>query len=78
MQAGEKLESAKAGAIAGLGGTVASLPYILAAGHPTLESALSVGSCLASCVLFGVTFRYAVRQDLNNLQLKVRSYSCMI
>lgn len=71
MQAGEKVESAKAGAIAGAGGTLASLPYILAAGHPPLASALSVGTCLASCLLFGVTFRYAVRQDLQNLQLKV-------
>lgn len=69
-QAAEKVESAKAAAIAGVGGGLASLPYILAAGHPPLNMALSAAVSLASCTLFGVTFRYAVRQDLQNLQLK--------
>lgn len=69
-EAAEKVESAKAAAIAGVGGGIASLPYILAAGHPPLSTALSAVACLASCTLFGVTFRYAIRQDLQNLQLK--------
>ena len=70
-QAAEKAESAKAAAIGGVAGGLASLPYIIAAGHPPLSTALSAAVCLASCTLFGVTFRYAVRQDLENLQLKV-------
>lgn len=71
VQAAEKTESAKAAAIAGFAGGLASLPYIVAAGHPPLSCALSAAVCLVSCILFGVTFRYAVRQDLQNLQLKV-------
>ncbi len=70
-QAAEKVESAKAAAIAGVGGGIASLPYILAAGHSPVGTALSAAVCAASCLLFGVTFRYAIRQDLHNLQLKV-------
>ncbi|KAL3158063.1 hypothetical protein ABBQ32_011672 [Trebouxia sp. C0010 RCD-2024] len=69
-EAAEKTESAKAAAIAGFAGGLASLPYIVAAGHPPLSCALSAAVCLVSCILFGVTFRYAVRQDLQNLQLK--------
>ncbi len=71
MQAAEKVESGKAAAIAGVAGGLASLPYILAAGHPPISAALSAAVCLVSCTLFGVTFRYAIRQDLQNLQLKV-------
>ncbi|DBB15201.1 hypothetical protein WJX82_004677 [Trebouxia sp. C0006] len=69
-QAAEKVESGKAAAIAGVAGGLASLPYILAAGHPPISAALSAAVCLVSCTLFGVTFRYAIRQDLQNLQLK--------
>lgn len=54
-----------------MAGGLASLPYILAAGHPPISAALSAAVCLVSCTLFGVTFRYAIRQDLQNLQLKV-------
>jgi hypothetical protein len=71
VQAAEKVESGKAAAIAGVAGGLASLPYILAAGHPPISAALSAAVCLVSCTLFGVTFRYAIRQDLQNLQLKV-------
>ena len=78
VQAAEKVESAKAAAIAGVGGGLASLPYILAAGHPPLNMALSAAVSLASCTLFGVTFRYAVRQDLQNLQLKVGSMCLLL
>ncbi|KAL0018824.1 hypothetical protein WJX77_002879 [Trebouxia sp. C0004] len=69
-EAAEKVESGKAAAIAGVAGGLASLPYILAAGHPPISAALSAAVCLVSCTLFGVTFRYAIRQDLQNLQLK--------
>lgn len=54
------------------------MPYIIAAGHPPLSTALSAAVCLASCTLFGVTFRYAVRQDLENLQLKVLLGICRV
>lgn len=35
-----------------------------------LQGLLSLGAAVAGCVLFGVTYRYAVRQDADNLQVR--------
>eukprot|EP00884_Botryococcus_braunii_P006365 jgi/Botrbrau1/1572/Bobra.0107s0059.1 len=66
----EKLESAKAAAVAAVGGTMGSLPYLLTSGQPFLSALLSTAAVLLSSFLFGVTYRYALRKDTGNLQLK--------
>ncbi|KAG0611699.1 hypothetical protein M758_7G159300 [Ceratodon purpureus] len=67
----ERIESGKAAAVSAIAGTFASLPFTIAVdGGLTLGALLSQAGILLSCVLFGVTYRYAVRRDLGNLQLK--------
>ncbi|KAG6509210.1 hypothetical protein ZIOFF_034601 [Zingiber officinale] len=67
---GGRLESAKAALISAVTGTLASIPISLyqATSYPELITHLAVVSI--SCALFGVTFRYTVRGDLDNFQLK--------
>ena len=62
----ERVESAKAAVAAGLAGAFAAAP--LAAAAPAGASDLAV--VLASCALFGVVYRYALRRDLGNPHLK--------
>lgn len=61
----------QAAAVSALAGTVVGIPFTIVAGGG-LDFAALVGQVgiLLSCALFGVTFRYAVRRDLGNLQLK--------
>ena len=68
------MESGKAAAIAGAAGAAADLPYLLfhPQQQPLLSGSLSVLGAAGTCVLFGLCYRYAVRRDLNNAQLKVR------
>lgn len=73
----ERLESAKAAAIAAAAGALADLPLsALSAGDggggdaAALSAALALFSAAASCFLFGVTYRYAVRKDVWNTQLR--------
>ncbi|XP_071706949.1 uncharacterized protein [Rutidosis leptorrhynchoides] len=66
----ERLESVKAACISAIAGTLASLPFSLAEVTETSQLILPLGITLFSCALFGVTFRYAVRRDLDNFQLK--------
>ena len=66
----EREESIKAGAFAAIGGTVASFPLAAATSDTAVVAALSTLSFAASCLLFGVVYRYALRQDLGNSQLK--------
>lgn len=62
---------AQAAAVSAIAGTFASLPFTLAVdGGLSLGALLSQAGILVSCALFGVTYRYAVRRDLGNLQLK--------
>ena len=66
----ERIESAKAATFAAVAGALLSLPLTLAqspGGVVTLESAAGI---FLSCAVFGVTYRYAVRDDLGNDQLK--------
>ena len=62
----ERLESVKALAVAAGAGALCLLPFSLANGGSLLSLALGI----ATCGLFGVTYRYAVRQDSDNIQLK--------
>ncbi|CAK9226994.1 unnamed protein product [Sphagnum troendelagicum] len=67
----ERVESGKAAAVSTLAGTLASLPFSLVVdGGWGLGTLLSQGGIVLSCLLFGVTYRYIIRRDLGNLQLK--------
>ncbi|KAK3268390.1 hypothetical protein CYMTET_23107 [Cymbomonas tetramitiformis] len=71
----ERMETAKAGVAAALGGGFAFLPLILSQADLGTAGGLylfgvSAAATVLSTVLFGVTYRYAVRSDLGNSQLK--------
>ncbi|KAK9819641.1 hypothetical protein WJX72_000632 [[Myrmecia] bisecta] len=66
----ERVESSKAATVAGAGGLLASLPYLLSTSQLGLVTAASAAICLASCALFGVTYRYAIRRDIGDSHLK--------
>lgn len=70
-QDAERRESAKAAAAAGLGGAVAILPLAFSDGSGAGAALLAIGVAGLACALQGVTYRYAVRQDVANTQLKV-------
>ena len=69
-ESAEKIESAKAGTAAAASGTLLSLPLILSQSSGTLVTLESVAGIAVSCLVFGVTYRYAVRDDFGNDQLK--------
>lgn len=72
----ERLESAKAALIAGVIGTLAELPIDLARTTGiNSELILPLAIAFVSCALFGVTFRYAIRRDLDNFHLKSGTYA---
>ncbi|KAI3687423.1 hypothetical protein L1987_81119 [Smallanthus sonchifolius] len=66
----ERFESVKAASISAVVGTLAGLPISLTQAANTSQLILPSVITLISCALFGVTFRYAVRRDLDNFQLK--------
>ncbi|GJX86451.1 hypothetical protein Tco_0337225 [Tanacetum coccineum] len=66
----ERLESVKAASVSAIVGTLAALPISLAQVTDTSQLILPSAITLISCALFGVTFRYAVRRDVDNFQLK--------
>nr|GMD10409.1 RNA uridylyltransferase [Ipomoea batatas] len=66
----DKLESVKAALISAVVGTIAGLPISLTRVATTSELILPLAITFVSCALFGVTFRYAVRRDLDNFHLK--------
>ncbi|VAI20125.1 unnamed protein product [Triticum turgidum subsp. durum] len=66
----ERLESVKAAAISSIIGVLASLPISSYEVHSLPQLFFRSSVVLISCALFGVTFRYAVRRDLDNIQLK--------
>ncbi|KAK9926398.1 hypothetical protein M0R45_023631 [Rubus argutus] len=66
----EKLESVKAASAAALVGTVAGLPFSFTQVNNSSELILPLAITFISCALFGVTFRYAMRRDLDNGHLK--------
>ncbi|XP_050226359.1 uncharacterized protein LOC126676241 [Mercurialis annua] len=66
----ERLESIKAAAISAVVGTLTELPISLTQVDSIPQLILSSAVTFASCALFGVTFRYAVRRDLDDFHLK--------
>ncbi|XP_078439972.1 homer protein [Wolffia australiana] len=66
----ERLESVKAGAISAIVGTLACLPISAYQATSVFQAAAQLGVVFLSCALFGITFRYTVRRDLDDAQLK--------
>ncbi|KAL2527770.1 hypothetical protein Adt_12824 [Abeliophyllum distichum] len=66
----ERLESIKAASISAIIGTLAGLPISLTRVTSYSELILPLAITFASCALYGVTFRYAIRRDLDNFHLK--------
>lgn len=66
----ERLQSVKAASISAIVGTLAELPISLSRVTSNSQLILPLAIAFVSCALFGVTFRYAIRRDLDNFQLK--------
>ncbi|CAM0952574.1 unnamed protein product [Alopecurus aequalis] len=66
----ERLESLKAATVSSVIGLLASLPISSYEVQSLPQLFLRSSVVLISSALFGVTFRYAIRRDLDNIQLK--------
>ncbi|KAL6986474.1 hypothetical protein U1Q18_019837 [Sarracenia purpurea var. burkii] len=66
----ERWESVKAASVSALVGSLAGLPISLTQVTTNSQLILPLAITFISCALFGVTYRYAVRRDLDNFQLK--------
>ena len=67
----ERIESAKAATAAAVSGALLSLPLTVSQSPGGIVTLESVAGIFLSCAVFGVTYRYAVRDDLGNDQLRV-------
>ena len=66
----ERVESIEAAFISALVGTLAGLPISFTQATSSTQLILTLTINFISCALFGVTFRYTIRRDLDNIQLK--------
>lgn len=66
----ERLESIKAALISAIVGTLAGLPISITQVTSSSQLIVPLAINFVSCALFGVTFRYTIRRDLDNVQLK--------
>ncbi|CAI0441806.1 unnamed protein product [Linum tenue] len=66
----ERIESVKAAGVCALVGTLAGLPVSLTQATSYEQLLLPLAVTFLSCALFGVTFRYVVRRDLDDSHLK--------
>ncbi|KAL5719147.1 hypothetical protein ACHQM5_011968 [Ranunculus cassubicifolius] len=66
----ERFESVKAASISALIGTLAGLPISISQVSTPEQLILPVAITFISCALFGVTFRYTMRRDLDDIHLK--------
>ncbi|ONK58853.1 uncharacterized protein A4U43_C08F410 [Asparagus officinalis] len=66
----ERLESIKAASISAIIGTLASLPISLYQDTSYIQLSFHLAIIFSSCALFGVTYRYIVRRDLDDIHLK--------
>ncbi|KAK7265958.1 hypothetical protein RIF29_18593 [Crotalaria pallida] len=66
----ERWESVKAASISALIGTLSGLPIYSGHVTNTAQLLLPLAINFISCALFGVTFRYTIRRDLDDVQLK--------
>ncbi|KAI8109952.1 hypothetical protein M9434_001228 [Picochlorum sp. BPE23] len=66
-----RIESIKAGVFSGVGGCLSTLPFVFASADASRVGILAnLGVVAVSSFLFGVVYRYAVRSDVRNTQLK--------
>ena len=65
----ERVESIEAAFISALVGTLAGLPISFTQATSSTQLILPLTINFISCALFGVTFRYTIRRDLDNIQL---------
>lgn len=66
----ERWESVKAASISALVGSFAGLPICFTQVTNTTQLLLPLAINFICCALFGVTFRYAIRRNLDDVQLK--------
>ncbi|PKA50234.1 hypothetical protein AXF42_Ash017828 [Apostasia shenzhenica] len=66
----ERFESIKAASVSSLVGAFSSLPISMYEATSFTQLALHTVIVFLSTALFGVTYRYTIRRDLNNLHLK--------
>jgi hypothetical protein len=67
----DRIESAKAGTVSAIGGVLLSLPLALSQFSGNAFNQLAdVGATALSCALFGIVYRYAVRENIDDFQLK--------
>lgn len=68
LQQGEdRIESAKAGAVAALGGVVGSIPFAFTADGFSSKLWLALGSALLSSALFGIVMRFVTALRSSNV-----------
>lgn len=66
----ERMESIKALTVSALVGTLASIPIALFQAENIGGLFIREAITFISCALFGVTYRYTIRRNLENIQLK--------
>lgn len=66
----ERWESVKAASISALVGSFAGLPICFTQVTNTTQLLLPLAINFICCALFGVTFRYTIRRNLDDVQLK--------
>lgn len=66
----EKLESIKAASISAIVGTLVSLPISLTHVTNTYQLIVSTAITIITCALYGATYRYTIRRDLDDFHLK--------
>lgn len=66
----ERIESIKASFMSAFVGTLASIPIALGESNSIEGLLIKEGIIFISCALFGVTYRYTVRQNVDNMKLK--------
>ncbi|EYU40691.1 hypothetical protein ABFS82_01G107900 [Erythranthe guttata] len=66
----ERFQSVKAASVSAVIGTLVQIPISLTRVTTFSQLILPLSITFVTCALFGVTFRYAIRRDLDNFQLK--------
>lgn len=70
----ERLESIKVASISALVGTLAGLPISFTQVTGISQLLLPSAITFISCALFGVTYRYTIRRDLDDVHLKAGAF----
>ncbi|KAF9602189.1 hypothetical protein IFM89_025534 [Coptis chinensis] len=71
----ERWESVKAASVSAMVGTLAGLPISFSQVSSTEQLLLPLAITAISCALFGVTYRYTIRTDLDDVHLKSGAFA---